>query len=584
MKKKPLLRTGPASLPAGAQNPPRRVGARKTTRKASPAAKGTGAAAQRGSGPTARRQGGSLLPRGPGSAAPRRDEGATRRGLGAAVLALSIGAAWLTGLPGIADRPARVWRGYDTLLVRSDVAESGGMQKVVNALGPGVVSDGTATVSFWDFTGVQGVAVSLIDTRIDPSDPRHDRVMDMLPRYFHTSSGQGGRWSIAYIPSRRAAALDYLKVVAVLGFPIRGDWRMAEFDAVELLVAIAGLLALAALLAFPFGKEGRTRLLIAGAGALLWVPFLFPGGVARIALALLLHASWFQVVEVFIDLRGSNEKLLRAARDPMIRFIAAAGVGLVLFPTSGFSAAALAGFAGPAAASVLLLIALALFWGRAPRRPRRRKKFDPVPIVKSVSAAARPGQAGFLLVFLVVLAVAAINLSRNAPVPTPVTVSGVHDYSWESLARLSGQKKAARLPDMSDLVTHEAFQQTIAFGRSWKLPGRDERVYMREFSMNGRAGPIVEGFRMVKVFDSSWLESVTRRFAPGSIEGMLISQGGPVAVAFRRQVGALLRDVPLAVLVLFVFSAWFVRDRRTAPLMKNVLVRLNGTARRNQVQ
>ncbi len=572
MKKKPPLRTGAASLPASTQ---------KTTRKTPLTAKGMSAAGHRGSSAAARRRVGSPPPRGPGSAAPRRAEGTARRGLGAAVLALAFGAAWLAGLPGIADRPARVWRGYETLLVRSDIAESGGIQKVVNALGPGVVSDRTATVSFWDFTGVQSVPVSLIDTRIDPSDPRHDRVMDMMPRYFHTSSGQGGRWSIAYIPSRRAAALDYLKLTAVLGFPLRGDWRMEELDAVELLAAIAGLLALAALLASPFRKEGRTRLLVAGAGALLWVPFLFPGGVARIALVLLLHASWFQVAEVFIDFRGSDEKLLRAARDPMVRFLAAAGMGLVLLPTSGSSSAALTGFAGPAAASVLLLVALALFWGRAPRRPQRRKKFDPVPIVKH---AARPGQAGFLLVFLAVLGVAAINLSRSAPVPAPVPASGVHDYSWESLARLSAQKNAARLPDMSDLVTHEAFQQTIAFGRSWKLPGRDERVYVREFSMNGRAAPIVEGFRRVKVFDSSWLESVTRRFAPGSIEGMLISQGGPVAVALRGQAGALLRDVPLAVLVLFVFSAWFVRDRRTAPLMKNVLVRLNGPARRNQVQ
>jgi hypothetical protein len=162
-------------------------------------------------------------------------------------------------------------------------------------------------------------------------------------------------------------------------------------------------------------------------------------------------------------------------------------------------------------------------------------------------------------------------------------VPGVRDYSWESLARLSEQKKAAQLPDISDLVTHEAFQQTIAFGRPWKLPGRDEKVYVREFSTNARAGSIVEGFRRIKVFDSAWLDSVTRRAAPGSVESMLMSQGGPVAVAFRGQMSRLLRDLPLTVLVLFVFSAWFVRDRRSAPLMKHALLRLNGPARRNQV-
>ena len=568
MKKKPPRGVG--------ANPPLRVGAQKSTRKSSPGATEKGAAAPRRM---------RVVPlRGTGGSAPRRIDWVPRRGLGGAVLALAVGAACLASLSGDADRASRVWRGYETLLIRSDIAASGGLLKVVKALGPGVVSELTATVNFWDFTGVESVAVAQIDTRIDPSDPRHDRTMDALPGYFHSSSNLGSRWSIAYIPSRRAAAIDYMKIAAVLGFPLLGEWRMAEFDAFELIVSVAGLLALAAFLAYPFRKEGRTRLLVAGVGALLWVPFLFPGGMARTALALLLYATWFQVVEVFIDFRGSDDKLLRAARDPLARFLAAAGTGLVLFaPSSGFSTAARAGYAGSVTASVLILVALALFWGQAPRSRGRRKKFDPVPIVKASSAPARPGQAGFLLVFLAILSVAGIAVARSASVPTPMPLPGVREFSWDSLARLSMQKRTLRLPDLSDLVTHEAFQQTIAFGRPWKLPDRDERVYVREFSMNAAAGSIVEGFRRVKVFDSAWLDSVTRRFVPGSIEGMLISQGGPVTVAFRGQVSALLRELPLAVLVLFVFSAWFARDRRAAPLMKNMLVRLNGAARRNQV-
>jgi hypothetical protein len=502
--------------------------------------------------------------------------------LGAAVLVLALAAAWLTGF---ADRPVRVWRGYETLLIRSDIAQSGGLLKVVNALGPGVVSELTATVNFWDFTGVESVPVARIDMRIDPSDPRHDKTMEGLPSYFRSASGRAGGWSIAYIPSHRAAAIDYLKVAAVLGFPFLGNWRMAELDAIELMISAAGLLGLAAFLAYPFRREGRTRLLIGGAGALLWVPFLIPGGVARIALAFFLLASWFRVVEVFSELRGSSEKLLREARSPLVRFVASAGMGLVLFfPATGFSADAFVGYAGPVAACVLVMVALAIFWGRPGRLKGRRKKFDPVPIVKTAADPAR-GRAGFFMVLLVIAAVAGIALARSAPVPTPLPVFGARDFSWQSLARLAREKRVPRLPDISDFVTHEAFQQSIAFGRPWRLPEQDERVYLREFSTNARAGSIiVEGFRRVKVFDSTWLDSVTRRFAPGSIEGMLISQGGSAAVAYRGQVEALLRELPIAVLVLFFFSSWFALDRRAAPLMKNVLVRLNGPARRNQVQ
>jgi hypothetical protein len=56
-----------------------------------------------------------------------------------------------------------------------------------------------------------------------------------------------------------------------------------------------------------------------------------------------------------------------------------------------------------------------------------------------------------------------------------------------------------------------------------------------------------------------------------------------MAVAFHGQVRILLRELPVAVLALFVFSAWFAWDRRAAPLMKSVLLRFNGAARRNQV-
>ena len=202
--------------------------------------------------------------------------------------------------------------------------------------------------------------------------------------------------------------------------------------------------------------------------------------------------------------------------------------------------------------------------------------------MKTAATVLRPGQAAFLLVFIVTLAVAAMDMARSAVVPMAVPLHPAHGYSWDSLARLSRLKNPARLPDLSDFVTHEAFQQTIAFGRPWKLPARDERVYLREFSTNPRDGTIVERLRRVKVFDAAWLDSVTRHAAPGSIERMLIEQG-PVTVTLGRREGIVPGDFVLAVFVLFVFSAWFVRDRRAAPLMKGVLVRLNGPARRNQV-
>ena len=514
-------------------------------------------------------------------------------GKAGAVLALALAVVWLTNLAGFAGRPTRVWRGYETLLIRADAVRPGTLEGVVRRLGPGVVSGLTAAVTFWSFTGIEEVPVDQLDARIDPSDPRHDRVMEALPGYFRTSgesaSLAGGaarddEWRVAYIPARRVAAADYVRIVAALGLPWRGAWRLAEFDPIVFLVSAAGLLGLALLLPHSHPDDGRTRRALAGAAALLWVPFLLPGGVARLSLALLNLAAWLPAMDVFIALRGWDEKLLREARDPLLKLLAAAGAGFVLLlPAGGFSAAALLSYAGSLAASALLVISLALLWGRARRPRRRRKKFEPVPIVRPDARPSRPGQAGVILALAVILFAAAIGVLRSVAVPTPLPVPGVRDFSWGSLARLGREKRAQQLPDISDLVAHEAFQETLSFGRPWGLPRRDERVYVREFSMNPRADTIVPGMRKVKVFDSTWLDSVLRRTPPGSIERLLVTQRSAVAVALRGQVRSLLRELPVALFVILLFSTWFARDLRATHLMKSVYLRLNGVARRNQV-
>jgi hypothetical protein len=499
------------------------------------------------------------------------------------VLACALAAVVLTSLAGISERPTRIWRGFYTLLIRQDRVRAGALEKVAHALGPGVVSERTATVSYWSFTGVQTIPVDLIDTRIDPSDPRHDRVMDDLPGYFRRPGPGGGR-SIVYVPALRVPVVDFLSIAAVLGLPWQGTWSLEEFDPIEFLVSAACLLALAALLAHPSGKGGRERLFLAGAGTLLWIPFLLPGGIARLSLSLLLLAAWFPAVQSLVEFHGWDKKLLREARRPIVMFLAAAGGGFVLLvPGSGFSAAAVVSYAGSAAGSVLLVVAMALLWGKAHRPRRRRKVFDPVPIVKTTDAPHHPRPASFVLPFAAVLVVATIGILRSVPLPTPVAVPGARDFSWESLSRLSRENRAEGLPDVSDLAAHEAYQETLAFGRPWGLPRRDERVYVREFSTNPGTGTIVPVMRRVKVFDAEWLAAAFRNPPAGSIEALLVSQRRPMEVAVRGQTRDLLRELPVALMVLFVFSAWFAWEHRTTPLMRSVLLRFNGAARRNQV-
>jgi hypothetical protein len=509
----------------------------------------------------------------------------------AAILAAALAAAWLSSFPGSAGRTTRVWRGYETLLLGPKAVRSGGLARVARGMGAGAVSETTATVTFWNFTGVDSATVAEIDDRIDPRDPRHDRVMDELLGFFRAPADRGGEWTVVYIPSRRAPVFDYLRVAALLG-PRAGPWRLVEFDPAEVLAALAGLLGFAFLLTGTAGRrDGLTRLSVMAVGAALWIPFVLGGGIARLALSLLMLYTWYRAADVLILLRGWDERLLREARGPLTVFLAAAGAGLVLLvPAGGFSAGALVGFAGPVCGSLLLLAALALYWGKA-RRPRRssKKKFDPVPIV-TPAAPAGPGQGAVLLALVALTVVALIPLVRTVPVPTPVVVLGVPDFSWRSLQTLARSGRAPRLPDVSDLVAHQAFQETIAFGRPWGLPRPDERVYVREFLIDPASGRFVAVDRRVKVFDSAWLAACLRRAAPGSIEELLAAQERAVAVGLRGSARPLARELPSAILVVALFFAWLARApeaRRKgwirAPLMKSVILRLNAAARRNQI-
>lgn len=501
---------------------------------------------------------------------------------GLGLLLIALLAAWLPSLAGLSPGSTQVWRGYHTLLIRSDRAGQGVMAEISVLFGPGVVTDLNATVDFWDFTGLDSVSVAGMDDRIDPSDPRHDRFMDGAAAYFRTTGG-GGAWRIAYLPARVSAPRLYFRLVRLLGLPFRGAWRLIEFDPVGKSISLLALFILAFLQASLLEKSRRAGTCVALAGALLWVPFLLSGSVVRLALSCLLFMVWHQVMQVLVLLRGWDEQLLREERQPLLVFAGTAVGGLaLLLLTTGFSLVALLGYLGPAAASLLLLAAVAQLWGRAHRPRRRRAKFEPIPIVRPSRDSSQSRAPAILLTVISVALVGLAPVMRGTSVAAPLPVLGARDFSWQSLSRLSQEKRSRRLPDYSDLVTHLAFQEALPFGREWRMPVSDERVYVREFAANPVTGAIVARQRTVKVFDSTWLRSVRGRTAPGSLEALLLAQGRPVAVAMQGPGRTLLRELPALLPILCALLAWLARDRGAGPLIRGILLRLNGVARRSQ--
>jgi|GEM_PF-1077442 len=489
---------------------------------------------------------------------------------------------WLPSSSWVAPQSTLIWRGYQTLLLRGRAAQPESMAALVARLGPGVVSEITSTVEFWDFSGLSMAAYIDLDRRLDPSDPRRDRYIDGASSYFR-ATGPGGEWRVAYVPAVQTSFRLWLRISAAAGVPFQGEWRLVEFDPMEKLLSLAAVFGLAVLLALAQEERRRAALAFALAGALLWTPFLLSGGLARFALALILLPTWFPLMRADIPLRGDDTVRARLKRPLIIYGCTAAAGFMLIMVTSGFSGSNLAGFLSPFGLSILMLL-LPAVTRDAGGRFHRRTIFEPVPIVRPRSDALRSRPVAFLCAAVSLVLVGLLFFERGPALPGPYTVRRTHDFSWDAVDRMKQAGHAATLPDFLGLVTHAAFQETIAFGRPWRPPEKDERVYVREFVLNPVTGATVARQKVVKVFDATWLDSVQRRSRHGSLGALFYAQGRPATAELRGTERASLRELPAAVAVLVMFLAWLRRDLVHGPLIRGNLLRLNSSARRNQAQ
>jgi hypothetical protein len=489
---------------------------------------------------------------------------------------------WLPSSSWVAPQPTLIWRGYQTLLLRGRAAQPQFMTALVARLGPGVVSEVTSPVEFWDFTGLSTAAYSDLDGRLDPSDPRRDRFIDGASAYFH-STGAGEEWHIAYVPAVQTSFRLWLRISAAAGLPLQGEWRLVEFDPLGKLLSLAAVLGLAALLALAQEERRRAALAFAFAGAMAWAPFLLSGGLARFALTLILLPTWFPLMRADIPLRWDGAVFSRLKKPLVIYGCAAAAAFMLVLITSGFSGSNLAGFLSPLGLSILMLLLPAVI-REGGGRFHRRMIFEPVPIVRPKSDTLRSRPVAFLCAAVSLVIIGFLFFERGPALPTPYIVRPAHDFSWDTVNRMKRTGHAAALPDFLGLVTHAAFQETIAFGRPWRPPAKDERVYVREFILDPMTGATVARQKVVKVFDATWLESIRRRSIPGSLGALFYAQGRPTTAELRGPERAPLRELPAALVVLVTFLAWLRKDLIQGPLIRGNLLRLNSSARRNQAQ
>jgi hypothetical protein len=468
----------------------------------------------------------------------------------ALVAALAAVGAAVLGMPPEQLAP-RLWRGYYTVLA----GPSAGLPPFAAALAghPGidaVVSRYTSPASFNTFDGFATLPVAGLAARLDPQDPRYDPYLRGLEAYFRNAQ-EGGSQEVMYIRSDRSPAW----LLALFA-------RLPEARGLRLRLLETGPAAALRLALFcAFGallvarQRGLELRLLSAAAALPWLPVIYFGSALSLLASLALLPVWpallasvhpFLRERVFAPSRRhqgpvgeglpatSRPGVSRAAVRLLPPLLAVAALFLLLKRAGQpLGAAALAGASG--------LLLLPLLYAAVTLRLAfcQHVPFLPVPILARGQGRSR-GRPGVQTAALLMICVAVLSLpllalwSRLEPriVPAPAAPTGA-DLSWASLEALSLDSQAGVLPDLADYVSHQAYQEGLAFGRPYTFPSLGERVVIPSFARGPDGQGVVRADRVVLRYPDAWLARTLDNAPEGSVARLLVDQAQAVPVHLR---------------------------------------------------
>ncbi len=417
------------------------------------------------------------------------------------------------------------WSGFYSLLVpRSE--ERSGLVPALRAEGlERVLSLGTATVRVSDFSGLEEVAVTGLDERLAPMDPRWDPFLRELPEFFR--GGPGGQYEILYL--RTDAPIGAVRssvrhaVEAVGGV---AGWELAESPSPVRAVYLLGFAAVLAAVLLPAGRTRRT----AAAGALPWLGTVAWGGGGTFVAAALIYYAWVMFADSgrrYLDHRlqyGNWQAGRRELRHSALVLAATWAIVLGVHPAQSIgvlvpifiSSLGLAAWSG-------LSVAMAVF----KRREQDHRLFVPVTLrtqPAAISAVSRyASTAAWVALFVVAAPFAAALLPQSSvpDIPRPVPVAEGAEMSLEALNALGASSGDTGTVDIADYVAHRAYQEGFVYGARYGVPASGSTLTLSRFREAG--GLTVREEEVMLRYDRAWLDGVLTENETGI--GALLSNG-----------------------------------------------------------
>jgi hypothetical protein len=475
------------------------------------------------------------------------------------------------------------WQGYSLLLVDAE-ADLDPVLDALTQFGVDHISSRSSIVHVSDFSGTDEVPLSQIEHRLDRADPRYDPYIASLGRYFR-GYYEADAWHVLYLNADSPALFANIQLSTILK-PLGVRYRTPEWS---LFWFILGPVMFGLYVVILTQRIRKQRWLV----ILTTLPMMILAMRAPqfgLAAALVLLPGWIilatEVLNSLSDYLCTGT--FRIDKPRVVSGAAFFGAGLLVAlllsalhpnPTSYLIFILLLVLAAIGITFGVLSIGLLRSLGNEHRvyRPLqilRGKVFGGPRDVTDQPASVRT----ILLIALAVLPALVISsVSENTmEVPLPAQVSEAEAFTLSDIGILASRKLPGQLPDLSDYITHRAYQDALLYSRSWVYPSEGSAVGVTNYAV--RDGVVRPTRTPAVAFGTDWFEGVLNEASSNGIVALLLAQGRPV-VAFRPEAieSASARLIRRFGLVVFLLSPLlFLRLNLTTQFfygMRNLLLR-----------
>ncbi|MBT3275851.1 MAG: hypothetical protein HN368_22065 [Spirochaetales bacterium] len=444
-----------------------------------------------------------------------------------------------------------IWNGYYILLADAE-AELDPILDSLDRSGITHVSSRTTMVSFSTFSGQEQIALSRLESRLEPADPRYDRYMANLHKYF-TGVYRADSWHIIYLPTSRTA-LGYQGILKRTLDPLGIEYRTPEISGFRRTMSPVIFCIYILLVVMHF----RRRKLILTFAAIPLLLLAARGSAPGFAAAAAMLPAWVILVNFILNRAircmhlSETERDFREFISPLLLFLCAAALSfcLTFFHTDPVRFLTLLLGSFFALFTTLLFFCLLVLRGAG---DSEHPLFYPLTVLKSSmwkSPASVRNALRYCLLLLIVLPAVFFSFDRmtHEQIPKPIGAGERIGFSFEAIRTLENQALEDALPDIAGYITHRAYQDGMLYGRSWRFPDGIP-VTIRTYSEAD--GESLSADLPLLEHDEQWFESRLNEAGSRGIPALLLAQRGPVSVVRSGKIlsiaAIILRQIALAI-------------------------------------